>query len=378
MLLMYLENLRIINNYSDVDSEIIQFLEENDSDFYPPLSQRIQLTSYIELIFAHHGLLILFETDGKIIGLTGLCFKNPDYQYYLKYLAVDKQYRRLGIGNILIQAASNYVKQIGGSQVILTCWSSNARARHVYNKAGFVIIDIKLNDRSPGEHTYIFALDLMDGIISKPIQGMGVIINQMADGLQKIQSNFIEIDKEKSILSSFIQSPNNPIEQEGTKCKIDFFEASSSSISHLINLNYAYTALELTETSGLEYVNLIDYCSRCLEHVTVSFLVIQDVSEDLTNKIAYSNLIYLNPEDQQMVQHAIQLVNEGQYAKEYAKYFIELAKKYSCDGLLLANNLFSGIYDNYKIVDGFIVVDPLRELAIHIGSKRMKMVFSSD
>jgi len=379
MLHTHLGNLRIIDNFSEVDAKIVQFLEENDSDFYPPISQRTQLNSYVELIFAQHGLLILFETNGKIIGLTGLCIKNPSYQYYLKYLAVDKQHRGLGIGSILIQAASYHVKQIGGNQVILTCWSSNSQAIHAYNKAGFVIIDIILNDRSVGEHTYVFAVDLMDGILSKPVQGMGLIIDQTVVVLQKIRSNFVEIDKEKNILSPFIQSSNNPIEYEEGLCKIDFIETSGSPISHLINLTYAACPeLEFTETMQLEYVNLIDYCSRYLEKLTLSFLVIQDKSADLSNKIAYSNLIYLDSEDQQMVQNAIQLVNEGEDAKDYASYFIELAGRYPCDALLIANNLFSGMYGNYKIVEGIIVFDPLRELAIHIGSQRMKMVFSSE
>jgi GNAT superfamily N-acetyltransferase len=360
-----------------VDSRIIQFFEKYDSDFYPPISQRTELTSYIESIFAHHGLLILFEIDGKIMGLIGFCIKNPLYQYYLQWMAVDKQHRGLGISKILMQAAANYIKQIGGIQIICRCWSTNTLAIQAYNKLGFVIIEIKLNDRSSGVHSYIFALDLMDGFILKPIQGMRLIVNQNAKVLQKIQSNFVEIDKEKNVLRSLIQSGNNPFEQEGKICKLEFLEASSSSISHLINLTYAsYPTPELPETLPLECVNLLDYCSRYLEHLTFSFLVIQDKSEDLTNKIAYSNLIDLDPEHQQMVQNAIKLVNEGQNAKEFAKYFIELADKYSCDGLLIANNLFSGIYGNHKIVDGFVVIDPLRELAIHIGSQRMKMNFS--
>jgi ribosomal protein S18 acetylase RimI-like enzyme len=377
MLNKNVENLKVIYNIKDVDSRIFQFFEENDNDFFPPISHRIELKDYIELIFDHLGILILFEDKGKIIGLTALCYKNPKYQYYLKYLAVAREYQGLGIGSILINAAANQIMKIGGSQLILTCWSSNVRARHVYNKAGFVIIDIIFNDRSHGEHTYIFALDLMNNIISNKILGMRIIFDPNSIIINKIKSDFINIDKENSVLDLIIQSTNcslNPLKRLGVS---DYFEEYSSSISHLINLTY--TNLEASgfgNNLSFEYVNLTDYCIRYLESLTNSFLVVQDIFEEISNKISYSNFIYLNSDDQELVQEAIQTVKNKNNHKEYSLFFIELAKKYSCEGLILANNLFSGMYENNKVVDNIIVFDPLREFSIHIGSKRMKMKFS--
>ena len=134
MLPSYFNNLRIVEKYVDVNAEIIQFFEDNDRDFYPPISQRTELTSFIELTFIHLGFIIVYEQEGKIIGLVAVCFENPRYQYYLRYIAVSQSNRGLGIGHQLIQAASYFVHKSGGTQLILTSWSSNVKAKNFYNK----------------------------------------------------------------------------------------------------------------------------------------------------------------------------------------------------------------------------------------------------
>lgn len=374
----YLKNLRIVEKYSDVNAEIIQFFEQNDPDFYPLISQRTQLTSFIELTFIHRGFIILFEKEGKIIGLAALCFENPTYQYYLHYIAVIKSQRGLGIGQQLIQAASYYVQQAGGSQLILTSWSSNVKAKHFYNKIGFVIIDILEDDRSPGIHTYIFALDLVDGIITKSIAGIELIMEDQSS-LEKVQRDFLGIDKEKSILGVFVHTPEKMQVYDGNFFKYKFFQPfAQRAPTHVLNLTYVHPALELTADAPVEYVNLLDFCSRYLELGTKNYLVIHESIEKISNKIDYPHLVYLDPTDELVVQEAVQLVLNGQNPMDYAEDFLQLTSKYECDGLLLAVNVLSGMFHFHKMVKRKVVFDPLRDFAIHVASQRLKLHFSVD
>ncbi len=378
MLPTYLKNLRIVAKYSDVNAEIIQFFEQNDPDFYPPISQRTQLTSFIELTFIHRGFIILFEKEGKIIGLAALCFENPTYQYYLHYIAVIKSQRGFGIGQQLIQAASYYVQQAGGSQLILTSWSSNVKAKHFYNKIGFVIIDILEDDRSPGIHTYIFALDLVDGIITKSIEGIELIMEDQSS-LEKVQRDFLGIDKEKSILGVFVHTPEKMQVYDGNFFKYKFFQPfAHRAPTHVLNLTYVHPALELTADASVEYVNLLDFCSRYLELGTKNYLVIHESIEKISNKIDYPHLVYLDSSDELIVQKAIQHVYAGKGANEYSSDFLELTRQYGCNGLLIAQNSLSGMFNYRKIVEGLVVVDLLRDFAIHVASQRLKLHFSVD
>lgn len=375
----YIKNLRIVEKYSDVNDEIIQFFEDNDPDFYPPISQRTQLTSFIELTFIHRGFIILFEKEGKIIGLAALCFENPTYQYYLHYIAVSKSQRGLGIGQQLIHAASYYVQKAGGSHIILTSWSSNVKAKNFYNKIGFVIIDILKDDRSPGVHTYIFALDLVDGIITKPIAGMELIIENQPQILEIVQRDFLGIDKDKSVLNEFFLSDEDAQEQLENLKRFDFFQPFETRFAtHLMNLTYLHPTLKLTTDAQVEYVSLLDFCARYLEFGTKNFLVIHESSSKIINKIDYPHLVYLDSSDELIVQKAIQHVYAGKGANEYSSDFLELTRQYGCNGLLIAQNSLSGMFNYHKIVEGLVVVDLLRDFAIHVASQRLKLHFSVD
>lgn len=375
----YIENLRIIEHYCDVNAEVIQFFEDNDSDFYPPISQRTQLTSFIELTFIHGGFIILFEKENKIIGLTAVCFENPKFQYYLHYIAISKPFRGLGIGQQLIQAACYYVQQAGGNQLILTSWSTNVKAKKFYNKIGFVIIDILKDDRSPGVHTYIFVLDLVDRIITKPIGGMELIIENQPQIREIVQRNFLGIDKDKSVLGEFILSEENAKQQLENLMRFEFFQPFEAHFTtHLMNLTYLHPSLELTTDAQVEYVSLLDFCARYLEFGTKNYLVIHESSINIINKIDYPHLVYLDSPDELIVQKAIQHVFAGKDSNEYSSDFLELTRKYGCKGLLIAQNSLSGMFKYLKMAEGIIVVDLLRDFAIHVASQRLKLHFSID
>ena len=379
MLPSYFNNLRIVERYIDVNAEIIQFFEDNDCDFYPPISQRTELTSFIELTFIHRGFIIVYEQEGKIVGVVALCFENPTYQYYLHYIAVSQSNRGLGIGHQLIQAASYFVLKSGGNQIILTSWSSNVKAKKFYNKIGFVIIDILVDDRSPGVHTYIFALDLLEGLITRSIAGIELITENRPKLLEKVQNVFLDIDKEKSVLESYVKTAEDIESHEGNFIKYTFVQPSTFQVfTHSFNLTYASPTFDLIHDSSVEYINLLDYCSRSLAKVTKKFLVLHKSKEIKDHGFDYPHAVYLNQTDELVLHEVIERIIEGQEKSDYVIDVLLLVSKYECDGLILADNALSGMFHCRKMIEGKVIIDPLRDFAIHVGSQRFKSLFSVD
>jgi hypothetical protein len=115
-----------------------------------------------------------------------------------------------------------------------------------------------------------------------------------------------------------------------------------------------------------------------LEFGTKNYLVIYESSSKILNNINYPHLVYLDSSDELIVQKAIQHVFSGRDANEYAFDFLELTRQYGCDGLLIAQNSLSGMFNYLKMVEGLVVVDLLRDFAIHVASQRLKLHFSVD
>jgi hypothetical protein len=189
----------------------------------------------------------------------------------------------------------------------------------------------------------------------------------------------LEIDKEKSVLNSFIQSDEDAKVYFGNLKKFEFFQPFADRVStHLMNLTCQHPTIELTADAQVEYVNLLDFCARYLEFDTKNYLVIHESSSKIINKIDYPHLVYLDSSDELIVQKAIQHVFAGNYANEYTLDFLELTRQYGCNGLLIAQNSLSGMFNYRKMVEGLIVLDLLRDFAIHVASQRLKIHFSVD
>lgn len=72
--------------------------------------------------------------------------KNNEAEIHL--LAVKPDYRRLGIGSLVLQSAIARAKQIGCSKIILWTQTIMQSAQKLYEEAGFVPLkDIEKNDR---------------------------------------------------------------------------------------------------------------------------------------------------------------------------------------------------------------------------------------
>ncbi len=72
--------------------------------------------------------------------------KNNEAEIHL--LAVKPEYRRRGLGGMLVESAINKAKSLGCSKIILWTQTTMKEAQKLYQKIGFVYVDdIERNDR---------------------------------------------------------------------------------------------------------------------------------------------------------------------------------------------------------------------------------------
>ncbi len=131
-------NIKI--NYSSntsTFSDVFNHLTKCDSFFSPPLSQRINLTSYSRKIFQYS---FRFEAwyDYELVALLALYLNDPKTEIaFLTNLSVLPCYSRAGIGTTLISQCVDEVKLRGFHQINLEVASSNTRLVRFYKRFGF-------------------------------------------------------------------------------------------------------------------------------------------------------------------------------------------------------------------------------------------------
>ena len=76
-------------------------------------------------------------------------------------VGVDPAFRRRGIGEALVQAMLDSFRQAGGRELFLEVRASNAPARRLYEKCGFMKISVRKNYyRMPEEDAVIYKFEV--------------------------------------------------------------------------------------------------------------------------------------------------------------------------------------------------------------------------
>lgn len=88
------------------------------------------------------GAILMAEYDGVIAGTVGLR-KVDDFIWEFTKMAVDKNYRRLGIAEALSYASFKKARELGARQVILYSNTKNAGAIRLYEKIGFRHVEVE-------------------------------------------------------------------------------------------------------------------------------------------------------------------------------------------------------------------------------------------
>ena len=89
--------------------------------------------------------LYVAEKDGRLIGCIMLCGTEDPRVGQLRVFAVEKEYRRRGIGAALLQTAMDKAKSTGYGKLILWTADAAAAARRKYEELGFRTVETKEN-----------------------------------------------------------------------------------------------------------------------------------------------------------------------------------------------------------------------------------------
>ncbi len=144
----------VIRDYSFRDyKEVLEIDREVFNPRNPTYDVYIYLTYGRDLIVADvgnrlAGYIVTMDVDewtGKIISF-----------------AVRKEYRRKGIGTMLMRAAIERMRARGKRKIVLEVRVSNEEAQRLYKKFGFKITDVISGYYSDGEDAYLMVLPLTE------------------------------------------------------------------------------------------------------------------------------------------------------------------------------------------------------------------------
>ncbi len=100
------------------------------------------LTNPDKAILEPGGAILMAEYNGVVAGTVGLR-KLDDDTYEFTKMAVDENFRRLGIAEALSYASFEKAKSLGALRVVLYSNTKNAGAINLYEKIGFRHVEVE-------------------------------------------------------------------------------------------------------------------------------------------------------------------------------------------------------------------------------------------
>jgi len=134
------------------DTHHAKLLPEVFQTFSGPSRPRQWLARFVQ---EDNADVLVAEVGDKIVGLLILrkaahpsypMFRPHEYAY-IEDLVVDADYRRQGVGGVLLEAAKKWALDRGLFFLQTTVWVANQDARHFYQRQGFVPLTERLEFR---------------------------------------------------------------------------------------------------------------------------------------------------------------------------------------------------------------------------------------
>lgn len=132
-----------IEDVSGLPSEVlINFLEEMDAHFEPPMQERVSLRDYVTKIKEHGNMLGVLNSDKNLIAVIAFYANDKNMRTaYVTYLAVHPDVWGQSLGKLLVAKALAQAAIQGMSACKIRTWKNNRKAIKFYQRAGFEIID---------------------------------------------------------------------------------------------------------------------------------------------------------------------------------------------------------------------------------------------
>ena len=100
------------------------------------------LTNPEDAILKNGGAILMAKYNGIVAGTAGLRKADEEIYEFTK-MAVDKNFRRLGIAEAISYASFKKAKELGAKKVILYSNTKNAGAIKLYEKIGFQHVEVE-------------------------------------------------------------------------------------------------------------------------------------------------------------------------------------------------------------------------------------------
>jgi len=158
----------IIREYQDSDKELLKTTIESLMDYVvstDPIKRIRRMPGYgdvelertLEKIKKNKGKIYFAESDSKVVGYAS-CFITtqskdnlleviPTKLGQLEDLYVEKQYRKKGIGKLLINKVEEYLRKQGCDSIWVEVFASNNKAYEYYKKSEFIDREIGMLKR---------------------------------------------------------------------------------------------------------------------------------------------------------------------------------------------------------------------------------------
>ncbi|MCQ5340474.1 MAG: ribosomal protein S18-alanine N-acetyltransferase [Candidatus Methanomethylicia archaeon] len=137
-------------NINDL-KEIYRIEKESFPDPYP--------YGLLKAFLFHPGVYLVAIIEEKIIGYCIGIIRNEDIGHIIS-IAVDKNYRRRGIGTILLRNTINELMKLGARKIRIEVRESNIAAIKLYEKIGFREKERIYGYYSDGETAIVMFLEL--------------------------------------------------------------------------------------------------------------------------------------------------------------------------------------------------------------------------
>ncbi|NHV45705.1 MAG: ribosomal protein S18-alanine N-acetyltransferase [Candidatus Verstraetearchaeota archaeon] len=137
-------------NINDL-KEIYRIEKESFPDPYP--------YGLLKAFLFHPGVYLVAIVEEKIIGYCIGIIRNEDIGHIIS-IAVDKNYRRRGIGTILLRNTINELMKLGARKIRIEVRESNIAAIKLYEKIGFREKEKIYGYYSDGETAIVMFLEL--------------------------------------------------------------------------------------------------------------------------------------------------------------------------------------------------------------------------
>lgn len=128
-------------------SRILSLLElilQLHKSLYPKrfenISSKYNLDDVIDLIFSRR--IWVYEYDGMVVGYI-IGWAEGDV-YFVDDLMVDPEYRRCGIGGMLLDYISDMAIRLGCNEIQLDVWLENEAAVEFYIDGGFEVLKYRM------------------------------------------------------------------------------------------------------------------------------------------------------------------------------------------------------------------------------------------